>query len=52
MKAAKVQKNGRTFDVVDTRTGKTVRRNLKGCKAAAYVEYYNEQVAKSEAAFR
>jgi len=48
--AAKVNKTGKNeFEVIDTRTGEVVRRKLTGNKAAAYVNYYNQEVAKAEA---
>ena len=49
MKYTKLTNNGdNTFNVVDTRTGKTVKRNLKGSKAIAYRAYVEEQIAEAE----
>ena len=50
MKAATVKMNDdKSFDVIDTRNGMTLKRNLKGRKAAAYVDYYNQEIDKAEA---
>jgi hypothetical protein len=48
--AAKVQKSEfGGFDVIDTRNGKSLKFGMKGSDAAAYAQYYNEEVAKAEA---
>ena len=39
-----IKNENNTFSVVDTRNNKTVARNLKGSKAAAYREYYEQQI--------
>lgn len=50
MKAAKVNKTGKNeFEVIDTRDGKIVARNLTGQKAWAYVEMYDQDIKKAEA---
>ena len=37
------------WEVIDTRSNKVVKRNLpNGAKAAAYAEYYSEEVEKAE----
>jgi hypothetical protein len=49
MTNTKLTKNeNKTFNVVDTRTNKVVARNLKGSKAAAYREYYEQQINEAE----
>ena len=48
MANTKLTKNAdNTFNVVDTRTNKTVKRNLRGTKAAAYRSYYEQQVIEA-----
>jgi hypothetical protein len=50
MEAARLERNeSGTFNVIDARNGKTVKCNLRGYKAAAYVRYYNQEVKKAEA---
>ena len=53
MKAAEFKKNEQnTFDVIDTRNSMILKRNVKSIrKAAAYVNYYNEEIQKAEAAW-
>jgi len=50
MNAARFEKDEfGAYQVIDTRTGNIVKRNIKKIqKAAAYVEYYNEEIAKAE----
>jgi len=49
MKAAKLLKNEfKGFDVVDARDGQVLRRGMKGSDAAAYIEYYDQEVKKAE----
>jgi hypothetical protein len=50
MNAARFEKDGfGSYQVVDTRNGRIVKRNIKKIsKAAAYVDYYNEEIEKAE----
>lgn len=54
MKAARFEKDGfGAYQVVDTRNGMIVKRNIKNIqKAAAYVDYYSEEVEKAEAEWK
>ena len=39
-----------SYEIVDTRNGMVLKRNVKSIsKAAAYVRYYDEEIAKAEA---
>ena len=51
---AKFQKDGfGAYKVIDTRNGNTVKRNLKTASfAAAYVDYYAEEVEKAKAVWK
>ena len=46
MKAARFEKDGfGSYQLIDNRNGDVVKRNIpKISKAAAYVEYYNEEI--------
>ena len=50
MNVARFEKDGFVaYQVVDTRNGNVVKRNIaKASKAAAYVQYYNEEIEKAE----
>ena len=49
MKNFKLAKNtDNTFNVIDIRTGKEVKHNLRGTKAAAYAEYMEQQIVEAE----
>jgi len=38
-----------TFDIIDDRNGETVKRGIKkAADGGAYVQYYNEEIAKAE----
>ena len=40
------------YEVIDTRNGEIVKRNIKTASyAAAYVTYYEEEIEKAEVAF-
>lgn len=41
-------REGKTFKVVDNALKITLKRNLKGSKAAAYVDYYKQEITKAE----
>tara|TARA_R110002020_G_scaffold67718_1_gene177614 strand:- start:917 stop:1207 length:291 start_codon:yes stop_codon:yes gene_type:complete len=47
---AKFEKDGfGAYQVIDSRSGNIVKRNIaKASKAAAYVQYYNEEIEKAE----
>ena len=41
------------FDIIDDRNGETVKRGIKTIsKAAAYVDYYNQEISKAESFWR
>ena len=49
MTNTKLEKNAdNTFNVIDTRTGKAVKKNLRGNKAAAYRVYHEQLIADAE----
>jgi hypothetical protein len=50
MKAARFEKDGfGSYKVVDSRNGIILKLNIKKVsKAAAYADYYNEEIAKAE----
>jgi len=50
---AKFQKDGYgAYQVVDLRNNQIVKRSIKKIsKAAAYVEYYNQEIEKAEAMY-
>ena len=53
MKLAKFEKNGfGAFQVVDTRNGMILKNNIKKiAKAAAFADYYSEELQKAIAAW-
>jgi hypothetical protein len=43
-----IKNENNKFNVVDTRNNKVVARDLKGSKAVAYREYYEQQITEAE----